>query len=389
MKRIFILLMFCFISNEVFGQAQTKWWYFGSFAGVEFLPAGPIANNQGALTTIEGCASIADRCGQLQFYTDGSTAWNRNHSIMLNGVGLGGNSSSTQSGIIVPRPNDDNDRIYYLISVNTTGNVTYNVVDMTLDGGLGGVVVNPPRRINNVINNGAEKLTAVASPDGNTVWVLLFSNSTGTGTPFNSIHAFPITSAGINIAGQITTTFPSLPNITDRRGYMQLSPNGTKLAVVTHAPASAFMFDFNPTTGIPSNPTTINSSLGQQNLYGAAFSRDNNKFYLDTNSAGGNGIGTRTLLQYDLTQTNYQNSPATVPGATNVTGEGRGALQLGIDCKIYHARKHPWLAVLDNPNQPAALLNYTNNGVALTANGNEGLPPFLSSLLAEVDFNLT
>ena len=79
-------------------------WYFGQYAGLDFNTGTPIAITDGQLNTLEGCASIADNNGDLLFYTDGMTVYDRNHSIMSNGTGLLGNSSSSQSGIIVKKP---------------------------------------------------------------------------------------------------------------------------------------------------------------------------------------------------------------------------------------------------------------------------------------------
>ena len=50
----------------------------------------------------EGSSSISDSNGQLLFYTDGVTVWDKNNAVMQNGTGLMGNGSSTQSALIVP-----------------------------------------------------------------------------------------------------------------------------------------------------------------------------------------------------------------------------------------------------------------------------------------------
>ena len=64
----------------------------------------PTGLTDGALDTNEGSATISDENGNLLFYTDGSSAYDRNGDVMLNGNFLGGNSTTTQSGVIVPRP---------------------------------------------------------------------------------------------------------------------------------------------------------------------------------------------------------------------------------------------------------------------------------------------
>ena len=102
--RYLLTLIFC--ASQVWATAQSPadWWYFGHNAGVEFQSGNPVGVTDGQLFTTEGCASISDPLGDLLFYTDGSTVWDKLHNIMPNGLGLLGNSSATQSAIIVPAP---------------------------------------------------------------------------------------------------------------------------------------------------------------------------------------------------------------------------------------------------------------------------------------------
>ena len=99
-----------------YAQKQANIWYFGSNAGLDFNNGNPTALTDGSMFTQEGCASIADENGNLLFYTDGLKAWNKNHQSMPNGTGLLGNYSSTQSAIIVPKPNSN--KIYYIFIRN-------------------------------------------------------------------------------------------------------------------------------------------------------------------------------------------------------------------------------------------------------------------------------
>ena len=75
----------------------------------------PTAISGGALNTKEGSTSISDKDGNLLFYTNGEEVYDKNNDIMSGGTGLHGDESSTQSAIIVPKPNDPN--IYYIFTV--------------------------------------------------------------------------------------------------------------------------------------------------------------------------------------------------------------------------------------------------------------------------------
>ncbi|MEP6935328.1 MAG: hypothetical protein ABI988_15560, partial [Nitrospirota bacterium] len=104
-----LLLAACFLLSlqALSAQKQDNVWYFGYKVGIDFNGPSPVVLTDGKMVTQEGCASIADRnTGKLLFYTDGDSVWNRNHGTMLNGYGLYGHYSSTQSALIVPMPGD-------------------------------------------------------------------------------------------------------------------------------------------------------------------------------------------------------------------------------------------------------------------------------------------
>ncbi|PQL91554.1 hypothetical protein [Apibacter adventoris] len=144
MKRYF-LIIYVLLSYFIYAQLETAHWFFGNHAGLDFTSRSPIADTNGALYTHECCSSISDKNGNLLFYTDGSTVYNKNHSIMSNDTGLLGNSSSTQSGLIIPDPYTPT--LYYIFSVHTNDisptnsvGIHYSLVDMTLDSGNGAVI---------------------------------------------------------------------------------------------------------------------------------------------------------------------------------------------------------------------------------------------------------
>src|SRR3954464_776622 len=99
-----ILGLMLMTSGIIFSQGEANWWYFGYNAGMHFPFGPPVAVTNGLANTSEGSASIADAAGNLLFYTDGITVWNKLHLTMANGTGLLGNSSSTQAGVIIQRP---------------------------------------------------------------------------------------------------------------------------------------------------------------------------------------------------------------------------------------------------------------------------------------------
>lgn len=110
---LILITTICLFSQN---SKRTNIWYFGSNAGIDFNTNPPSFLLDGELDTWEGCATLCDTSGLLMIYTDGSTIWNSNHQIMPNATGLGGDNSASQSGIIVPAPESENQ--LYVFSVD-------------------------------------------------------------------------------------------------------------------------------------------------------------------------------------------------------------------------------------------------------------------------------
>jgi len=149
----FHLLLLLFFALKSFSQKEANIWYFGELAGLDFNTNPPTALTDGKIDTYEGCSSFSDEDGKLLFYSDGITVWDKNHNIMKYEDGsfaddLKGDPSSTQSGMIIPKPGSIS--IYYLFTVDDGpdrdrfGNIIENgkglnvfTIDMSLDGGIG------------------------------------------------------------------------------------------------------------------------------------------------------------------------------------------------------------------------------------------------------------
>ena len=371
MKKLF-LLSFLFIPIIAFAQLEAAWWFFGTTASVDFNSGAPLAAPAGSLDTDEGCSSISDSCGNLQMYSDGSTVWNRNGLPMPNGTGLSGNSSSAQSAIIIPDLGSTSR--YFLVTIGSGAGLRYSIVDMNLNGGLGDVM--PGRRDILIQQNTQEKVTAALSDNGNFYWIVTFDN--GVYSSYPAAGGIILPSRGVN------STVAGTNSLTDARGYIRLSPNARKISNTSIGnPGTAWLADFNNSTGVVSNPIALTTPGTRNRFYGTEFSPNSQLVYLNANSNDtGNGCGatnTREILQYNINSGGGWNSTPFALAATGANS-GRGALQLGIDGKIYHARVcQNWLGVVRNPDVVGVGAAYTDDGVALNNNSREGLPPFITS----------
>ena len=365
---------------SISAQAEASKWYFGINAGLDFSSGNPIALTNGELVTDEGCATISENNGDLLFYTDGITVWDKQHNIMPNGTGLTGDSSSTQSAIIVPKPGDVS--IFYIFTVDDLAGpkgLRYSEVNMTLNGGNGDITNQKNIELNAFTT---EKISAVKHANGIDFWVVTHDWNN------NNFLSYQVTTAGVNIVPVISSVGEEHgDNGLDSKGYLKISPDASRLALASWSGNSVVeIFDFDNTTGIVSNPILIGNgffSTGPASgAYGIEFSPDSNLLYVtDQNFLF--GFTTSRLFQFDLTLSTANdmiNSVTTLYDDSD-TNTILGALQLAVDGKIYIARaQEQFLDVIENPDEIGFASNYSQNAVSL---GNRfcgaGLPPFISS----------
>ncbi|MFI1743506.1 T9SS type B sorting domain-containing protein [Thalassobellus sediminis] len=394
MKKLIVVFLFI---NSIFcfAQKEASNWYFGNNAGITFNNDGSVTTlSDGKLSTIEGCATISDKNGNLLFYTDGITVYNRNHTVMERG--LFGDPSSTQSAIIVPKPGDPN--IYYIFTIDTTVRVNdtdfgfnYSIVDMTLNSGLGEVTL----KNSNLLEDSSEKISAVVKDCiSQSIWVITLADPTGAPTNiYNTFHAFEISTTGINTK-PVSSSFPDL-NIDDQRGYLKLSPDGTKMACANPR-NGLYLFDFDASTGIVSSESKLNIIGRNRNPYGVDFSPNSQLLYVhasndffDFDNPSNNNIPSNhssSLIQYNILSSNIDASAIIIDDRQLY----RGGLQLGPDGKIYRALSATYnsgtshLGVIKDPNNLGLACNYIHNAINLAPNtSSQGLPPFITSFFSE------
>lgn len=378
MKKYSLLLFYFFIHLIVFSQGEGNHWYFGFNAGLDFSSGSPVADVNGALSTWEGCSSVSDKNGNLLFYTDGGSVYTRNHTIMPNGAGLLGNSSSTQSAMIVKKPGTDT--LYYLFTTPavSTGGLYYSQVNLNLNGGLGDVVTSTKNT--NLLPVVGERVTATKHRNGIYTWVITKVTNT------NSYYAYLIDCNGINTP-VITSIGLNAPG--NNAGSTVASPDSKKIASTFFSSSNGIeILDFDNATGILSNPIT--QALGGY-PYGACFSPNSTLFYY-TDISGGN------ITQLNLNAGNGSSTDvlasSTVIGNVPHIGISNfrcGALQLAPDSKMYVAENGQLnIAVINNPNVVGAGCNFTLDAVSL--NGKQcglGLPAFFLNFIDTVVIDYT
>ena len=318
---------------------------------------------------------------------------------MPNGSGLLGNYSSTQSGVIVPKPGSTTQ--FYIFTVDaqagdpaasTTlyGGAAYSIVDMTLNGGNGDVTTKNVQ----LLAPTCEKVTAVRHCNGRDIWVLIHDWNS------NSFYVYSLTSTGLS--APIVTSIGDVQFDAgsgfsfEALGYMKFSPNGKKLALASYTYLNEVqIFDFDNSTGQISNPNIDTNfpisfdAFGSplNGVYGLTFSPDNSKLYVGET---GYSPHSSKVYQYNMlagSNLSIRNSRTVV----HTTADRVGGLQIGPDGKIYVAKVNAsspypadYLDVINNPNGLGAACNYVNQGLYLGGSGQSyyGLPDMVESFTA-------
>ena len=360
MKRLLIALLPLLLTLAARAQRPTDIWYFGQQAGLTFADGNvPKPLNDGKMSTFEGCAVATTAKGELLFYTNGETVWNRQHRPMPNGTRLMGSGSSTQSALIVPDPGSGN--IFYIFTVapqGTPNGLRYSIVDMTRADGLGDL----PRVNLLLIQPVAEKLAAVRHPNGRDTWVVAHRWNS------NAFVSYLVTADGVS-AKPLMSNVGSMNAGPGRNaiGALKFSPDGQHLAAALWRETNKFeIYDFDRSTGKVSNPRSFGPFA---EAYGVEFSPDGSKVYGTCNGVGG---GQTEIWQFDL-----KTKAKTLVGKS--ANRKIGALQLGPDGRIYVAREdNPNLGIIEQPNLLGKDCKYIDAGLKLGGRRSKlGLPAFV------------
>ena len=368
MKNLFTFFC-CFIfASASYAQGEANNWVFGHNAGISWNSGVPVAFSGSAMDQLEGSTCISNATGTLLFYSDGVKVWNRNHQQMPNGFGLLGNGSTTQSAVAIPWPGDTSK--YYLFTQATNQGVDgfrYSVVDMNLQVGLGDVVAATKNTL--LYTPSCEKISVTRHANGIDFWVATHQWNT------NAFYTYLVTAAGVD-------TTPVISNIGAIHagdthvsfGYMKFSPDGQKLGVAVFYASFVEAFQFNNSTGdvmaMFLHDSNFDSIIGGP--YGLEFSPNSELLYVLE------GQPTGLLYQYDLQSANIIGSRFLVTDF----GDYGGALQLGVDNKIYAVPGFAtFLSAINSPNAVGAGCSFQDTALVLTngTNCNFGLPNFIQS----------
>ncbi|MBL0340421.1 MAG: hypothetical protein IPP71_05520 [Bacteroidetes bacterium] len=330
--KLTLTLSFCIIASTcLFAQKRNFVWCLGDSAGIDFTNLQnpiPIATGMDARGR---CTSIADSLGNLLFYASTSDPlllipdellYVRNvlNQVMTNGDSIVG-LNWYQELTITQDPANSN--LYYLFSIGVTNSygLYYSVVDMSLNGGLGGVVQKNVQLENFKCTDG---LTAIKHGNGRDWWIIFRRWDTVN----DLFYKYLITPSGISNVIIQNIGSPTNNGFTK----MKFSPDGNKFAMI-NLPGLMEIYDFDRCTGIISNSITIHPepiSAPYGRFWSCEFSPNGRFLYVATN----NNSATKDLYQYDLLSPNPVTSRISLTSNSNYL-IGYGFLKRGPDDKIY------------------------------------------------------
>lgn len=331
---------------------QTKYnnnWYFGSKAALDFNTDPPTVKSDNKMSSNSSSATVSDEItGELLFYTNGGTFYNRNGELIDSSLTANG---STDVLIIPLRKFKNRFKVFNF-------NASYTI-DMTAKNGRGAIIEKSNFKLRTSIN----RMVAVKHCMSESYWLITIENTSFCAYlvhPDGSVDAPVIT----NHNQLLTTTYI---------GDFVSSNSGDKLAITCYATNNQNnyfapqIFTFNKRCGsVDLTKTTLTMLADWDRPHGVAFSPDDKLIYVSY------GYQRSQLVQYD---TNAPNNFTIIATST----ENFNQIACGPDGKLYistHINGIPSnkLDVVLNPNIRGAGCNYIEDYLRLTGTSNFEIP---------------
>lgn len=291
-------------------RPSQRWWYFGKRARLDFGTSGtslPTAAsmsppNDPSQIAKEGVTVVSDYLGNVQFWSDGKTVWDKNGVSAVSG--LNGGSSSTQAVVSFPL---NRDRTSYAIVSNTgqaedgPGQLYVSTINISADGTITATSMNT-KLGSEATGYSYEALGAMPNSSGSGYYVYAYnvavSGSTTVGTVYR--YLLKINSSGtLDISPATKTVLTPAPAACDKMyqdsrpamygtGTFNFTQDYKRMILLVgsrgcsgSATGTAYLFSADSTTGNltpQANWTTHGSGTG----YSADFSPSGKYVYVST-----------------------------------------------------------------------------------------------------------
>lgn len=337
--KITILLFNCLLTSMLFAQKEAWKWYFEQYNGLDF--------SGDTVKYLTGCqfgenessSSICDTNGNMLFYSNGITLYNRYNKVVKNGNGLGfplglpNETSSYQGTLLLKHP--DNDSLIYLFSTDNQGRgggLVYAIIKVHGNKDSGEVLQKKIKLISPI----NEPINAVNHSNGRDIWIVCHSYAQ------DYFYSFLLSKNGV-ISCPIITQIGAYHYESggDAQVALKFAPSGKLITQHQRLWGNTETFYFNNEDGslvdtLYNNPLNI--------AFGFEFSPNSRYLYVRQADSGLIQIDMNLKTKTRLTAFNQIKLPI--------------QMQKGPDGKIYGAiYKSRDLFVINEPNKPGDSCN--------------------------------
>jgi hypothetical protein len=393
-----VLHIFIIISCvNFYAQNENANWFFGNGAGLQFNANSTSVLTSGKTASLgKHTSSISDTNGNLLFYTDGNTVWDKNHNIMPNGNNSINSDGSTV--IICPFPNDINK--YYIFTrkdiYHPNGFIEetqyyYSIINLSTSNGfvesLNNLLIVPVYipGSDGLLRTIAQRdhMSLARHSNNQSYWLII--------NPHDYHFAFEISASGIGTPviskadGNYSTGNP-LETIYSGSSGMSVSRNNKKIAYVSNfrtpgsngGGASLYIYNFDNSNG---NITLdLSEALGNSGFInftdivkGSSVEFSSNSHFLYI--MGITPYNSVEIVQFDLK--NKDKDPYTISSLTVNFPYNTFfyTMRLGLDGKIYIPHLNTqYLSIINEPNNFGSNCNFSNNQIYLNGKSTLLLP---------------
>lgn len=382
-KKVISVVLGLLISQFLYSQNFANNWVLGDF-GLEFQNNTVSLRHDYSSDLYKGFGIISDKQGKLLFYSNGLNVWDKNRGLMPNGKDVFSPTGGTllQESLVVPKPGSGS--LYYLFTVDPQNGevgsgLYYSIVDMSLNNGLGDVILKGKKIMSTVSN----KITAVYHSNKHDVWLITQQYNS------NNYYSYLISDSGLSDTPVISSVGKSVSSSFD--GQLKASPDGKRVACSYNDFSSGGfdLFDFTDSSGKLSNPMTFTLPASGRGCNGLEFSPDATKlFVIQEGSTGESG-----LYQFDVTDKTYDQINSSRELLAREVFNSFTQMQLAPNGKIYITKGGggggtEYLGVIENPNESGKNCIVKENGLFLEGGSSfvAGTPNFIQNYFFKTNF---
>lgn len=380
--RLALFFLLATISAVLPAQTPMDWWYFGGGVGLHFTPTKVKSLGDGRMSAIGNTISMSDSLGNLLFYSNGDTIWNRNHKVMPHGKGFLDKCSSSPLGFALPYPKHPHQYLLFILASRpdyhdkaglTCGyyGFDYSIVDMNMEGGLGDVsdLKNIPLK-----KDAAKGIIALWNADKSGYWVIVQE------FPGDSYYAYAVTENGISKNPVISKTgqkreLLSYSKYEEAFTSIFAAPNSSQIIVNSSTIKEGRywrgieLLDFDNATGKVSSKLFIDDVI-------PCYAVSPNGKYLYAY-----GDDDKMLYQFEANVSTKEAFLASKIAVGNK--KAYGWMQLAPNGKIYMANMgYSDLSVIEKPDEKGLACSYKKDIIKLRNSYFAGLPEFPPAVMA-------